>query len=103
MISVILSNKKFNSIVTESFIRRRTVNISFVFITQIYYAVPKDIKLNSTHYFVKKISNKRELQQIVFSRSSNIVFQDFWNLYKKCTAKLYSSLVIDTILVLQII
>ena len=46
-----------------------------------------------------KIPNKRELQQIAFNHSSDIDFQDFMNLYKKCTAKRHSFLVIDTTLV----
>ena len=55
------SNKKLNPIVTESFIRSRKVNISIAFITQSYFKVPKDVRLNSTHFFIKKIPNKREL------------------------------------------
>ena len=90
MIADMLSNKKLNPIVTELFIRGRKLNISLVFITQSYFAVPKNIRLNSTHYFVMKIPNKRELQQIAFNHSSDIDFQDFMNLYKKCTAKSYS-------------
>ena len=58
----------------------------------------KRIRLNSTHYFVMKVPNKRQLQQIVFNHSSDIYFQDFMNLYKKCTAKLYLFLVIDSTL-----
>ena len=84
-----LSNKKLNPIVTELFIRGRKLNISLVFITQSYFAVPKNIRLNSTHYFVMKIPNKRELQQIEFNHSSDIFFQGFMNLYKKYTAKPY--------------
>ena len=72
--------------------------MSLVFITQSYFAVPKNIRLNSTHYFVMKIPNKRELQQIAFNHSSDIEFKVFVNLYKKCSAKPYSFLVIDTIL-----
>ena len=90
--------KKLNSIVTQLFIKGRKLNISLVFITQSYFAVPKNIRLNSTRYFVMKIPHKRELQQIVFNHSSDIDFQDFMNLYKKCTAKPYSVLVIDTTL-----
>ena len=95
-IADMLSNKKLNPIVTELFIRERKLNISLVFITQSYFVVPKNIRLNSTHYFVMKIPNKREIQQIAFNHSSDIVFQDFMNLYKKCTAKPYPFLVIDT-------
>ena len=91
-----LSNKKLNPVVTELFVRGRKLNISLVFITQSYFAVPKNSRLNSTHYFVMKIPNKRELSQIVFNQSSNIDFQNFMNLYKKSTSKPYSFLVIDT-------
>ena len=58
----------------------------------------KNIRLNSTHYFLMKIENKRELQQIAFNHSSGIDFQDFMSLYKKCAVKPYSFLVIDTTL-----
>ena len=71
MISDMLTNKKCNPIVTDLFIKGRKLNIPLVFITQSYFAVPKNIRLNSTHYFVMKIPNKRELQQIAFSQSSD--------------------------------
>ena len=61
MIDDLLNNKKFNPIVTELFISGRKLNISLVFNTQSYFAVPKDIRLNSTHYFIMKIPNKRGL------------------------------------------
>ena len=61
MIAEMLSNKKLNQIVTELFIRDRKLNISLVFITQTYFALPKNIRLNSTHYFIMEIPNKREL------------------------------------------
>ena len=95
---LMLSNKKLEPIATEIFSRGRKLNISLVFITQSYFALPKNIRLNSTHNFVTKIPNKRELQQIAFNHSSDIDFQDFMNLYKKCTTKPYSFLVIDTTL-----
>ena len=82
MIVDMLTNKKLNRIVTESFIRGRKLNIFFFFITQSYFAVPKNIRLNPTHYFIKKILNKREFQQIVFNHSSNIDFKNFMNLNK---------------------
>ena len=87
MIADILSNKKPNPIVIELFIRGRKLNIFIVFITQSYFAVRKNVIPNSTNYFVLKIPNKRELPQIVFNQSSDIGFQDFINLYKKCNAK----------------
>ena len=95
MITDMLSNKKLNPIVAELFTGSRKRNISLVFITQSYFAVPKDIRLNSTHYFILKIANKRKLQQIAFNNSSDIDFQDFMNLYKKCTEKPYSIFAID--------
>ena len=84
MITDMLSNKKLNPIVTELFIRGRKLNISLVCNTQFYFTVPKN-RLNSTHYFIMKIPNKRELQQIAINHSSDIDFRDFMNLYKKCT------------------
>ena len=84
--------------VSELFIRGRKLNISIVFITQSYFAVPKDIRLNSTHYFVIKIPSKRELQQVALNHSSNIDFQDLINLYKKCTTEPNSFWVIVTTL-----
>ena len=74
MIADMLINKKLNPIVTELFIRERKSNISLIFITQSYFTVPKNIRLNSTHYFVMKIPSKKELQQIAFNHSSNIGF-----------------------------
>ena len=81
---------KNNPIVTELFIRERKLNISLVFITQSYFDVAKSIRLNSTHYFVMKIPNKRELLQTAFNHSSDINLKDFMNLYKKSTGKPYS-------------
>ena len=62
MIADMINNNKFNPIVTELFIRGRQLDISVVFITQLYFKVPKDVRLNSTHFFIMKIANKRELQ-----------------------------------------
>ena len=98
MTADMFSNKKLNPIVTELFIRDRKLNISLDFVAQSYFAVPNIIRLNSTHYFIIKIPNKQELQQIAFNHSSDIEFKDFVNLYKKCTAKPYSFLVIEATL-----
>ena len=68
MIADMIFNKKLNSIVTELIIRGRKLNISLVFITQSYFKVPKDVRLNTSHFFIAKISNKRELQQIALIR-----------------------------------
>ena len=98
MIADIIKNKKLNSIVTELFIRGRKLNISLVFITQSYFKVRKDVRLNTTHFFISKIPNKRELQQIVLNHSSDISTKDFKNIYRKCTAEPYSFFVNDTTL-----
>ena len=68
MIPDMLSNKKHNPIVTKLFIIESKLNISLVFATQSYFVVPKNIRLNYTHYFIMKVPNKQELQQIVFNR-----------------------------------
>ena len=65
-------NKKLNSIATELFIRGRKLNISLVFIIQSYFKAPKDVRLNTTHFSITKISNKRELQGIVLNHLSGI-------------------------------
>ena len=98
MIADMMRNKKLNSIVTELFIRCRKLNISLVFISQSYFKVPKDVRNNSTHFFIMKIPNKREFQQIATNHSSDINTKDFIKVYKKCTDKPYSFLVIDTTL-----
>ena len=77
MIADIINNKNLNPVVTDLFIRGRKLNISISFITQSYSKVPKDVRLNSTHFFIMKISNKRELQQIALNHSSDICFKDF--------------------------
>ena len=96
MIAGMINNKKLNPIVTELFIRGRKLNISIVFITQSYFKVPKDVRLNSTHFFIMKILNKGELQQIALNHSSDIDFKDFMKIYKECTKEPYSFLVNDT-------
>ena len=95
MIADMINNKKLNSIVTELFIRCRKLNMSLVFISQSYFKVPKDVRNNSMHFFIMKIPNKRELQQIAINHSSDINAKDFINIYKTCTDKAYSFLVID--------
>ena len=83
MIVDMINNNKLNPIVTELFITGRKLNIFIVFITQSYFKVPKDVRLNSTHFFIMKILNKRELQQIALNHSSDIDFKNFMNIYKK--------------------
>ena len=66
----------------ELLIRCRKLNISLAFITQSYFSVPKDGRLNTTHYFIMKINNKRELQNIAINHSSDIDYQDFKKIYR---------------------
>ena len=96
-IADMLSNKKLNPVVTELFIKGGKLNIDLVFIILSHF-FEENIRLNSTHYFIMNIPNKRELQQIALNHSSDIDFQDLMNFYKKCTAKPYAILVIDTTL-----
>ena len=98
MIADIINNNKLNPIVTGLFIRGRKLNISIVFITQSYFKVPKDVRLNSTHFFIMEIHNKKELQQIALNHLSDVDFKDFMQIYKKCTTEPYSFLVNDTTL-----
>ena len=95
---IVFDDKKLNPVVTESFIRGRKLNISIVFITQSYFKVPKQIRLNITHFFVMKIPNNRELQQVALNHSLDIDFKDFIKIYKKYTAEPYLLLVNDTTL-----
>ena len=99
MIADMVQNEKLNSIVTELFVRGRKLNIYLVYITQSYFKVPKDVRLNTTHFFITKILSKRELQQIAINHSSDISTEDFVNIYRKCTAEPYSFFVNDTTLV----
>ena len=77
MIADTMGNEKFQAIIKELFIRCRELNISLVFNTQSYFSVPKDVRLNTTHYFIMKINNKRELQNIAMNHSADIDYQDF--------------------------
>ena len=98
MIADMIRNKTLNSIVTELFIRGRKLNIYLVFITQSYFKVPKDVILNTIHFLIAKIPNKRELQQIAINHSSDISTKDFENIYRKCSVEPYSFFVNDTTL-----
>ena len=85
MIADIMTNKKFQAIIKELFIRRRKLNISLVLITQSYFKTPKDARLNSAHYLIMKIHNRRELQNIAADNSADIhyrLIKDLQKLYK---------------------
>ena len=93
-----MTNKRFQAILKELFISCRKLNISLVFITQSYFPVPKDVRLNSTHYLMMKINNKRELQNAAIHHSANVDYQDFIKIYRECTKEPYNFLAIDTTL-----
>ena len=90
--------KKFQSLIKELSIRYRKLSISLVFITQSYFFVPKDVRLNSTHYLIMKINNRKELQNIAINHSADIDYQDFIKIYRECTKEPYNFLTIDTTL-----
>ena len=98
MIADIMTNKKIQAILKELFIGCKKVNISLVFITQSYFSVPKDVKLNSTHYLIKRINNRKKLQNIVINHSVDIDYNDFLRIYRECTRETYSFLTMDTTL-----
>ena len=68
------------------------------FITQSYFSIPKEVRLNSKYYLIMKIQNKKELQNIAINHSADIDYKDFMNVYRKCTKEPYSFLTIDTTL-----
>ena len=82
IIADLISNKKFNYVVPELFIRGTNLNISTVFITQTYFSVLKDVRLNCKHFFIMKILNKQDLQQIATNNLSNTNSKDFESLQK---------------------
>ena len=82
MIADMESNKKLSPIVTELFLWGRKLNTSLVFISQSYFKVTKTIRLSTRHYFIMKIPNKRELQQMTSNHLSDIDFKDFMKLCK---------------------
>ena len=90
MIADIMRSEKFKAIVKELFIRCRKLNISTVFITQSYFRTPKYARLNSTHYIIMKISNKKELKSIAEENSGHLDFKEFLKIYNYCTREPYS-------------
>ena len=97
MIADIMSNKKFQAILNELFNRCRKLNTSLVFITQSYFSVPKDVRLNSNHYLIMKIYNKKELQNIEINHSANIDYKENLQIYRECRKEPFSFLTVDTL------
>ena len=87
MIADIMTNKKFQAIIKELFNRCRKLDISRLFITWSYFSVPKEVRLNSTHYLIIKIHNKRELQNITINHSTDIEYTFLKKIYSKCTSE----------------
>ena len=85
--------------VTELFIRGRKLNISLAFITQSYFTVPKDVRLNCSHFHIMSLSNPREVGSVAGQCATGISRQDFMRYYNKCTSKMYNCLTIDNTLV----
>ena len=93
MIADIMTNKKFQAIIQELFVRCKKLNISLVFITQSYSSDPKNVRLNLTHYLIMKFNNRNGLQNV-----ADIDYNDFVRIYRECTRKPNSFLTIDTTL-----
>ena len=95
MIADIEYNKNFKRIIKEPFYRARKINISIVFIMQSYFRALKDARLNSTHYILMKINNKKELKRIAEETSGHLDYKDFLKIYNYCTREPYSFMMID--------
>ena len=93
-----MTNKKFQSIIKELFVRYRKLSISLGFIPQSYFSVTKDVRLNSTHYMVMRINNKIELQNIAINHSADFDYTDFMKMYREYTKELLNFLKINIIL-----
>ena len=96
MITDIMRSEKFKAIVKELFIGCRKLNISIVFITQSYFRTPKDARLNSTHYILTKIGNKKELKSIAEENSGHLDFKEFLKIYNHCFNEPYLFMMVDS-------
>ena len=93
-IAEIVTNKTFQAIITELFIKYRKLNILLLFVTQSYFSVWKVVRLNSTHYLIMKINNRRKLQNIAINHTADIDYKYFMKIYRECTKEPF--LTIDT-------
>ena len=96
MIADIEYNKNFKRIIKELFYRARKISLSIVFITQSYFRVLKDARLNSTLYILMRIDYKKELKRISEEKSGHLDYKDFFKMYNYCTKDPYSFMTIDT-------
>ena len=88
--------KKAQQVLKELFIRCRKLNISPCFLTQSYFSVPKDVRLNCTHYIIFKLNNQRELQNIAINHATDIDYKDFVKIYRNFIKELFNFLTTDT-------
>ena len=95
MIADVEHNKNFKRIIKELFYRACKINVSIVFITQSYFKALKDARLNSTHYILMKIGNKKELKRIAEEKSGHLDYKDFLKMYNYCMKEPYSFMTID--------
>ena len=95
MIADVKDNKKLQAIMEEMFIRCRKLNISLAFITQSYFSVAKDVRLNLNHYLIMKRNSKIELENIATDHSADIDYQDFMKIYRECTKEPFNVLTIN--------
>ena len=95
MIADIEYNTNFQKIIKELFYRAHKINVSIVFITQWHFRALKDARLNSTHYILMKIGNKKELKRIAEEKSGHLDYKDFLKIYNYCTREPYSFMMID--------
>ena len=95
MIADIEYNENFKRKIKELFYRAHKITISIVFITQSYFRALKDARLNSTHYIIMKINNKKELKRIAEEKSGHLDYKDFLKIYNYCTEEPYSFMIID--------
>ena len=97
MIAGIEYDKKFKRIIKEPFFNFYFLfNKSIVFIMQSYFRALKDARLNSMHYILMKINNKKELKRIAEKNSGDLDYKDFLKIYNYCTREPYSFMLIDT-------
>ena len=92
---VMIADIEYNKNFKEVFYRACKINVSIVFITQSYFRALKDARLNSTHYILMKIGNKKELKRIAEEKSGHLDYKDFLKMYNYCTEKPYSLMTID--------
>ena len=95
MISHVMSNKKAQQVLKELFIRCKKLNILLCCLNQSYFSVPKDVRLDYTHYIIFKLNSKRELQNIAINHSADMDYKVFVKIYRDCTKESYNFLTID--------